>query len=197
MIEKILSTIKRGEVVILPLEHSYVYACDAFNFSAVNRLHQLRSDPPGVAAQVLIGKVQTLEGLAQGVTPEIKELVAAFWPGELTLNILRNQSLTWNLGDAGVLKEFAVRMPNQDQTLEVLRASGPLAVASATIAGGRPVRTPPLSANLTTLDIGELAEGSLSTVISARGSELEVIRVGALTLEALKKVVSAIELASE
>ena len=53
MTEKVIAAIKRGEVVILPLEHSYVYACDAFSFAAVNRLHQLRNDPPGIAAQVV------------------------------------------------------------------------------------------------------------------------------------------------
>ena len=55
MIDRVIAGIQRGEVVILPLEHSYVYACDAFSFAAVNRLHLLRNDPPGIAAQVLIG----------------------------------------------------------------------------------------------------------------------------------------------
>ena len=44
MTAKVIAAIKRGEVVILPLEHGYVYACDAFSFAAVNRLHQLRND---------------------------------------------------------------------------------------------------------------------------------------------------------
>ena len=65
MTAKVIAAIKRGEVVILPLEHGYVYACDAFSFAAVNRLHQLRNDQPGIAAQVLVGKIQTISGLAQ------------------------------------------------------------------------------------------------------------------------------------
>jgi tRNA A37 threonylcarbamoyladenosine synthetase subunit TsaC/SUA5/YrdC len=47
------------------------------------------------------------------------------------------------------------------------------------------------------LDIGELKSGPLSTVVAVAGENLTIVRVGALTFEELRKVVSAIELASE
>jgi tRNA threonylcarbamoyl adenosine modification protein (Sua5/YciO/YrdC/YwlC family) len=195
MTEKVIAGIQRGEVVILPLEHGYVYACDAFSFAAVNRLHQLRNDPPGVAAQVLIGKARTLSGLAQGLTADVSKLAEEFWPGLLTFNVPQNQSLSWDLGDGGHLKNFAVRMPNQVKTLEVLNATGPLAIASATLAGEAPVRTATNPHHLDILDVGELESGPLSSVVAQVGEKLELLRVGSLTLEDLRKVASAIELA--
>ena len=197
MTEKVIAAIKRGEVVILPLEHSYVYACDAFSLAAVNRLHQLRNDPPGVAAQVIVGKARTLGGLAQGVSPEITELTEKFWPGLLTLNLPQNQSLNWDLGDGGNLTNFVVRMPDQISTLEVVNATGPLAIASATLAGAAPVTRYENSHQLEALDVGELSDGPLSTVVSLAGEILAVTRVGAVTLEALKKVAPTIELANQ
>ena len=197
MTEKVIVAIKRGEVVILPLEHSYVYACDAFSLAAVNRLHQLRNDPPGVAAQVIVGKARTLGGLAQGVSPEITELTEKFWPGLLTLNLPQNQSLNWDLGDGGNLTNFVVRMPDQISTLEVVNATGPLAIASATLAGAAPVTRFENSHQLEALDVGELSDGPLSTVVSLAGEILAVTRVGAVTLEALKKVAPTIELANQ
>ncbi len=197
MRERVVASIKRGEVVILPLEHSYVYACDAFSFAAVNRLHQLRNDPEGVAAQVIIGKVETLAGLAQGLTPAVKDLAREFWPGMLTLKLPQNQSLNWDLGDSGTLEEFAVRVPNRRETLEVLNETGPLAIASATFAGGAAVTLAPKTSEMESLDIGELTAGPLSTVVAVAGENLAIVRVGALTFEELRKVVSAIELASE
>jgi L-threonylcarbamoyladenylate synthase len=195
MTEKVIAGIQRGEVVILPLEHGYVYACDAFSFAAVNRLHQLRNDPKGVAAQVLIGKARTLSGLAQGLTADVSKLAEEFWPGLLTFNVPQNQSLSWDLGDGGHLKNFAVRMPNQVKTLEVLNATGPLAIASATLAGEAPVRTATNPHHLDILDVGELESGPLSSVVAQVGEKLELLRVGSLTLEDLRKVASAIELA--
>ena len=195
MTAKVIAAIKRGEVVILPLEHGYVYACDAFSFAAVNRLHQLRNDQPGIAAQVLVGKTQTISGLAQGLSEDVKKLTEEFWPGLLTLNLQQNQSLVWDLGDGGNLKNFAVRMPNQTETLEVINATGPLAIASATIAGGAPVLKIEDPHQLEVLDIGELKSGPLSTVVTQVGENLELLRVGSITLEDLRKVASAIELA--
>ena len=195
MTAKVIAAIKRGEVVILPLEHSYVYACDAFSFAAVNRLHQLRNDQPGIAAQVLVGKIQTISGLAQSLSEDVKKLTEEFWPGLLTLNLQQNQSLVWDLGDGGNLKNFAVRMPNQTETLEVINATGPLAIASATIAGGVPVLKIEDPHQLEVLDIGELESGPLSTVVAQVGENLELLRVGSITLEDLRKVASAIELA--
>ena len=197
MTKKVIAAIKRGEVVILPLEHSYVYACDAFSLAAVNRLHQLRNDPPGVAAQVIVGKARTLGGLAQGVSPEITELTEKFWPGLLTLNLPQNQSLNWDLGDGGNLTNFVVRMPDQISTLEVVNATGPLAIASATLAGAAPVTRFENSHQLEALDVGELSDGPLSTVVSLAGEILAVTRVGAVTLEALRKVAPTIELANQ
>ena len=197
MTEKVIAAIKRGEVVILPLEHSYVYACDAFSLAAVNRLHQLRNDPPGVAAQVIVGKARTLGGLAQGVSPEITELTEKFWPGLLTLNLPQNQSLNWDLGDGGNLTNFVVRMPDQISTLEVVNATGPLAIASATLAGTSPINRVENNHQLEALDVGELSDGPLSTVVSLAGEILAVTRVGAVTLEALKKVAPTIELANQ
>ena len=197
MIEKVIAAIKRGEVVILPLEHSYVYACDAFSLAAVNRLHQLRNDPPGVAAQVIVGKARTISGLAQGVSPEIIELTENFWPGLLTLNLPQNQSLNWDLGDGGNLTNFVVRMPDQISTLEVVNATGPLAIASATLAGTAPITRVENNHQLEALDVGELAAGPLSTVVVLEGENLTITRVGALTLEALRKVVPTIELANQ
>ena len=197
MTEKVIAAIKRGEVVILPLEHSYVYACDAFSLAAVNRLHQLRNDPPGVAAQVIVGNARTISGLTQGVSPEITKLTENFWPGLLTLNLPQNQSLNWDLGDGGNLTNFVVRMPDQISTLEVVNATGPLAIASATLAGTAPITRVENNHQLEALDVGELAAGPLSTVVVLEGENLTITRVGALTLEALRKVVPTIELANQ
>ena len=51
--------------------------------------------------------------------------------------------------------------------------------------------------HLEVLDIGELEIGPLSTVVVQTGEKLLLSRVGAITLEDLRKVDSAIELAKE
>ena len=53
------------------------------------------------------------------------------------------------------------------------------------------------SHQLEALDIGELSAGPLSTVVSLTGENLAITRVGAVTLEALRKVAPTIELANQ
>ncbi len=205
-IDQIVDSLQRGEINVFAIESAYVYACNAFDQEAVQRLHTLRGDDFGTACQVMIGNVQTLEGLAQDVSPDIKKLAKAFWPGLLTLHVQPHRGLNWDLGDGGELGEFAVRIPKGDFFQQVLALSGPLAVASASLAGRPPVRD---IGGIVALysdigiyaDEGVLKAGKASTVVrqSVIGVEsgLEVLREGAVTLARLKKILPSISLASE
>ena len=200
-IEQVLRALQSGEVVVAPLESSYIYACDAFNPTAVQKLHELRGDQLGVAAQVAISSPATLSGIAQFISPELSEITKEFWPGLLSVLLQPNSALNWDLGDAGALSEFAVRVPEEEFLLKVLEKSGPLAIASAAVTGGAPARNlDQISALITDVDLyldrGELSAGALSTVIRQSGSasapKLEVVRVGALTVAELGKVAPTI-----
>ena len=196
--EVVLDSLRRGEIIVAAIEHAYVFACDAFDRDAVKRLHTLRADDYGVASQVMIGKTQTLQGIAQNVTPEVTLLVENFWPGLLTLHLQPHQGLSWDLGDGGDLNEFAVRIPKRDFFLSVLEKSGPLAVSSAALAGRPPIVDIGFIAALVS-EIGVYAEegilepGPASTVIRQRkkGADfgLELVREGSITLAQLQEIV--------
>jgi len=205
-IDQVVASLQTGAINVFAVESAYVYACNAFDQEAVQRLHTLRGDDFGVACQVMIGNVQTLDGLAQEVTPDIKKLAKAFWPGLLTLHVQPHRGLNWDLGDGGELGEFAVRIPKSPFFQEVLAQSGPLAVASASLAGRPPVRDIGSIVALYSdigiyCDEGTLRAGKASTVVrqSVIGVEsgLEVLREGAVTLARLAKVVPTISLATE
>jgi tRNA A37 threonylcarbamoyladenosine synthetase subunit TsaC/SUA5/YrdC len=65
------------------------------------------------------------------------------------------------------------------------------------LAGTAPITRVENNHQLEALDVGELAAGPLSTVVVLEGENLTITRVGALTLEALRKVVPTIELANQ
>jgi L-threonylcarbamoyladenylate synthase len=204
-VEEVVSELQRGGLVIAPVEHSYVLLCDAFNQVAVRRLHELRADSPGIAAQVIIGEARTLSGIAQGVTEEMLNLAAKFWPGLLTLYLQPNSTLNWDLGDGGALGEFAVRIPKQDYLNQLLLKSGPLAMATASKVGTGSVlhldsRSEICQGADLIIDIGELSAGPRSTVIRAsiigRPSPLEITRVGAITLDEITEIVPEIKVAT-
>ncbi|MEI6221062.1 MAG: Sua5/YciO/YrdC/YwlC family protein [Actinomycetes bacterium] len=197
--DRSLVALLQGEVIVVAAEHGYFYLCDAFNQIAVNRIHELRGDQPGTAAQVLIGKVNAVSGLAMDFDSDWQKVVGAFWPGLLTIQLAPQAALSWDLGDGRALTEFAVRVPQREFLLSLLAKSGPLAAASASIAGQAPNRDmtyiPAMPDEVALMvDEGVLPEGSASTVLrrEKKGGPIVAQRLGAISLEQLQVVLPTI-----
>jgi L-threonylcarbamoyladenylate synthase len=197
--DRALVALLQGEVVVVAAEHGYLYICDAFNQIAVARIHELRADPVGTAAQVLIGKVTAVSGLATDFDSDWQKVVGAFWPGLLTIQLAPQAALSWDLGDGRALSEFAVRVPQRDFLLSLLAKSGPLAAASASTAGQAPNRDmtyiPAMPNEVGLLvDEGVIPEGPASTVLrrQMRGGPIVAQRIGAISLEQLQAVLPTI-----
>ena len=206
--DRALVALLQGEVVVVAAEHGYLYLCDAFNQMAVARIHQLRGDQPGVAAQVMVGKVMALTGLAMDFDSDWQKVANALWPGLLTIQLAPQAALSWDLGDGRALAEFAVRVPQREFLLSLLARSGPLAAASAAFAGEPPTReilkVPADSSEVAVkIDEGTLPEGPASTVLRRRRSKvnvdatagIEALRIGAISLEELQALVPSITVA--
>lgn len=113
------------------------------------------------------------------------------------MNIRPQQGLGWDLGDNRELDRFSVRVPDSDFIRDVLRETGPLAVASAVFNGRPPIQSTfminALDSDLAvTFDAGELPVGSRSTIVEADGDGLRLIREGAITLDELRAVAPSI-----
>ena len=193
-VARALKEIRAGYVIVVPLEHGYVYLADAFSQYAVRALHVLRGDEDGVAAQVLAHSADTVSGIARELSSDAEKLMKEFWPGLLSLNLRPNIGLNWDLGDDKELDLFSVRVPKATFVRAILKQSGPLAVASAAPAGSGPL----LKINRADIkewdvaavfDKGPLKAGPQSTVVEVSGSDLRLVRPGAISSEQLLKVV--------
>ena len=127
------SAIGKGELVVLPTDTVYGVAADAFNPKAVARLLAAKGRGRQSPPPVLIPGIPTLDALAESVPDEVRALVAAFWPGGLTVILPARASLNWDLGDTN--GTVALRMPSNRVVLEILSETGPLAVSSANLTG--------------------------------------------------------------
>lgn len=186
-----LKSIRDGYVIVVPLEHGYVYACDAFSHFAVRAMHVLRSDALGVVAQVIIPTAKTAQGLSRSMRADVQNLTDNFWPGLLSINVKPQVGLAWDLGDAQRLDLISLRMPQEGFVLELMQKSGPLAIASVTN-----------NALPTLLDVdrfenpgvdvifdgGHLPAGPRTSVITVSDNGMELVREGAISRESLQKV---------
>jgi tRNA threonylcarbamoyl adenosine modification protein (Sua5/YciO/YrdC/YwlC family) len=186
-----LKSIRDGYVIVVPLEHGYVYACDAFSHFAVRAMHVLRGDALGVVAQVIIPNAKTAQGLSRSMRADVQELTNAFWPGLLSLNVKPQMGLAWDLGDSQRLDQISLRVPQEGFVLELMQKSGPLAIASIT-SNGLPTlldverfENPGVDV---ILDGGHLPAGARTTVINVSDDGIELVREGAISRESLQIV---------
>jgi len=189
-----VAALKDGYVIVAPLEHSYAFIADAFFHDAVRALHVLRGDALGVAAQVAIANRDSIDGIARSISADARTLMENFWPGLLSLNLKPQAGLNWDLGDGNTLDQISVRIPNSEFILEVLKKSGPVAIASAALAGKAAITD---SSDISFLDsevaaiftAGALPAGGASTVIDLTGFRSRITRQGAISLSEITALV--------
>lgn len=146
---------------------------------------------------VLIGAPATLEALAIDVPTWLRAMTAELWPGPLTVVCREQPSLNWDLGENR--QTVAVRVPDHDVTLAVLKATGPLAVSSANLSG-EPAATTVEDAErmlgdavAVYLDAGTSPGGVASTILDVTVPTPRVLREGPIGLETLHRFNNTIE----
>jgi tRNA threonylcarbamoyl adenosine modification protein (Sua5/YciO/YrdC/YwlC family) len=196
-IAKAAAALKDGYVIVVPLENSYALVADAFFHDAVRSLHVLRGDALGIAAQVLISTPAAIDGIAREVSDDARALMEKFWPGLLSLNLKPQRGLNWDLGDGQQLDLISVRVPSAEFILELAKVHGPIAIASAALAG-KPAISDPDELNFTEVEVaaifsaGQLVPGPASTVVACDGDAPRIVRVGAISAEQITAITPAI-----
>ncbi len=193
---------RRGELVVLPTESAYGIATDAFNVEGLTKLRAAKNRGPELPVPVMIGSAMTADGLISGLTPAARQLMGAFWPGQLTLVGLAQPTLSWRVsavGDASV----SVRMPIHPVAWQLAKRLGPLALTGANIAGADLPLTCEAASDVfgstvsVYLDAGPLTESETSAVVDVSVDPPVLLRKGAVTVDQLRAVCSELVVKSE
>ncbi len=191
-IERAVAALRRGQVVALPTDTRYGLAVDAFSINGTDRLRKVAGRDRTVPLPVVVRSPKQLAGLVSVVPPAAEQLMAAFWPGPLTLVLAAESSLKWDLGASQ--GTVAVRMPLDDVALAVIRGLGPLALTGAARPDTDPATTAEQAAQefgdevAAYLDDGPRERGVLSTIVDLTRREPHLLREGGLDTAAVLAV---------
>ncbi len=171
-----------GGLAVVPTDTVYGLAA-SLRAGPVQRVFELKRRSRDKALPVLGAARSQLETVAD-FDSRAQRLADAFWPGPLTIVCRRTAGFGIDLGG----KEndtVAVRVPDSDSLLELLRLTGPLAVTSANASGATPATTAAGARDIfgETVDAyldGGVCDGVPSTVISIVDDPV-VLREGALS----------------
>jgi L-threonylcarbamoyladenylate synthase len=183
-IVRAVEAVRDGQLVVLPTDTVYGIGGDAFNRDGSARLFEATERDRSIPMGVMVRSPKQLIGLTPTVPETADRLMAAYWPGPLTLVLPAAPGLVWDLGDAdGVV---AVRMPLDDVALEVIRSVGPMTMTGAGRTGHPPATTVAEAeeqfgeAVACYLDDGPRVGTATSTIVDLTRRELHVLRVGSL-----------------
>lgn len=195
-LEAAVEAVRDGRLIVLPTDTVYGIGADAFAPEAVQALLDAKGRGRDTPPPVLVGDPAVLMALAVDVPEVAERLAEEFWPGPLTLILTAQPSLTWDLGETR--GTVALRMPEDEVALELLRRTGPLAVSSAN-RHGRPAAQTVLDAATQLgdavdvyLDGGTTVLGASSTIIDMTLDPPEIVRDGALSRERIIEVLGDI-----
>ncbi|KIL36632.1 translation factor [Cohnella kolymensis] len=187
------AALAEGGVVAFPTETVYGLGADARNTSAVRRIFIAKGRPSDNPLIVHLAHAEHVHRIVGSVNEIESILMAAFWPGPLTLVLPVREGAVSPLVTAG-LDTVAVRVPAHDLARELIDACGcPLAAPSAN-RSGRP--SPTLADHVMedlngridgVLDGGPTGVGLESTVVRVMEGRIHILRPGGVTSEQLRE----------
>ena len=195
--------LRRGEPVAFPTETVYGLGADAGDTAAVERVFAAKGRPADNPLIVHIADPSQLDGLTAPPDDTSRALMAAFWPGPLTVVLPVVPGAVSPRVTAG-LATVGVRMPDHPVALALIAAAGcPLAAPSANRSGRpSPPRAAPVLDDLAgriggVVDGGPTGVGVESTVVECRpGGRIHILRPGGVSAEALRLAVPGAEVTS-
>ena len=183
-----------GGIVAVPTETVYGLAARAGDDAAVARIYAAKGRPGFNPLIVHVAGLVQAETLVV-VDAVARALIAAFWPGPLTLVLpLRAGAAVADRVTAG-LPTLAVRCPAHPVMAALIAACGPLAAPSANASGRLSSTTAAhVAATLAVpiLDAGPTAAGVESTIVGVDDGVVRVLRPGAVTVEAIAALIGAV-----
>ncbi|MDE2509830.1 MAG: threonylcarbamoyl-AMP synthase, partial [Elusimicrobia bacterium] len=188
--------LRAGKLVAFPTETVYGLGARAFDGAAAKRVYRAKGRPSDNPLIVHVDGPQMLARVARRVTPLARRLMAAFWPGPLTVVLEKTAAVP--MAVTGGRRTVAVRCPDHPAARALIRALGePIAAPSAN-RSGRP--SPTTAAHVLRdlkgrvpliLDGGPCRKGLESAIVDARGKRPVLLRPGTLTPEALARAARA------
>ncbi len=193
VIASAVNVIKTGGIVAFPTSGLYGLGADALNRLAVERVYRVKQRDFGKPILVLIKDALDLKKVCTQVPELAIRMMAAFWPGRLTIILEARPELPDVL--TGGTGKIGIRVPLHPVARALVTAlDSPITGTSANLSGKKGCSSvsdldPGLAEGLDlVLDAGQLEGGIGSTVVDATLDPPLVVREGAISKKRLSSV---------
>ncbi len=170
VLREALKVLRRGGVVAYPTDTVYGLAVDAMHPEAIARLYRVKQRAVDKALPVIIGDLEQLPALVATQSATAEKLMAAFWPGPLTLLMVPHGHVPAGL--LGTSSLIGIRWPEAVLSQQLALGLGRAITATSANCSGAPaalsasdVRRQLAAAVDLILDGGRVQSSEVSTVL--------------------------------
>jgi L-threonylcarbamoyladenylate synthase len=193
VVQQAAAVLQGGGVVAYPTDTVYGLAVDALNEEAVARLYAAKQRPADKALPLIIGDLSQLSQVVAALPGRAEQLIAAFWPGSLTLVVEPHPCLPDAvLGPSGGV---GIRWPASVVSQRLAMALGRAITASSANRSGYPaaLTAAEVTAQLAErvdviLDGGAVSSAEVSTVVDLTVDPPMLLRAGKVPVLAIEAV---------
>ena len=189
-VQKAANAISNGAIVVFPTDTVYGLGCNPYNHDAVLSIYEIKKREKTKPFPVIGYSKKELEKIAEFNSLEEK-IAEKFWPGPITLILkVKDKDIQKSLS---LGEKIAVRVPDNQCTLALLKECKLLVGTSANISGARPFSDPKkCSENLTGYDLfidgGMISSQGESTIAEIENNNVKILRKGSISKEMIKEL---------
>ncbi len=190
--------LRNGGLVAFPTETVYGLGGDGLNKESSKKIYAAKGRPSDNPLIIHITDMEALPLIVSDISPEVKKVAAAFWPGPLTMILPKSGNVPDET--TGGLKTVAVRMPSHKVARRLIRYAGGYVAAPSANASGKP--SPTLAKYVVedmagridmVIDGGQVGIGLESTIIDMTVNPPQILRPGFITEEMLAQVLGDVD----
>ncbi|MGD9116323.1 MAG: L-threonylcarbamoyladenylate synthase [Dehalococcoidia bacterium] len=191
-VEKGVSVLTEGGVVAFPTDTVYGLGASLSIDAAVEKVYRIKERPRRMALPLLLADISQLEEIAVSIPKQARLLAKEFWPGALTLVLLKSKAVSDIV--SGGAETVAVRVPDHPVPTALARGTGGAIIGTSANLSGQPSA---LNAEAARRQLGDKVDfiieddcpgGKESTIVDLSGASPVILREGAISLSELKRV---------
>ncbi|MGC8611039.1 MAG: L-threonylcarbamoyladenylate synthase [Athalassotoga sp.] len=188
--------LKDGGIIVFPTETVYGVGAILDNENSIKRIYEIKGRDFKKPLLIHISKMAYAFDLSRYVPDKASDLMKTFWPGPLSIILEASCAVPRSAISYGYT--VGLRMPSNKFFKDLGDLVGPIAATSANLSGQKDPLTCGDAYNYLKdsvdlyVDDGPVEKGLPSTVIDMTANPPKILRIGAVSVEEIEKVIGKV-----
>ena len=189
-IDHIIRSYKKGQIIVFPTDTVYGIGCDPFNKKSISKIFTLKRRMGKKRFPILGLSMMELKKIVE-FNSNAEKIAERFWPGQVTLLLPIKKEVMEKIENNGKL---AVRVPNNECILSILKQCKLIIGTSANISGEKSILdSDECKIKLSEIDVlvdgGKISNLGESTIIDFFDDRIKIIREGCISKDEIESTI--------